>query len=100
MELLYNYDVCEFSQSSSSLERAKVLASHLNLKHLTSEELKSIEDNCKKYTEIFYLPSDRLTASNIYIKKNILKPNTPTYTKQYRLPHSLKSDVDKQIQKY
>lgn len=95
-----DYNLCNFECNSNSLERAKLLLNILKLNDLNSEERKSIQDLCSKYSDVFFLPGDKLTTTNIYEQSITLKPNTsPVYVKQYRLPHSLKNEVNKQIQK-
>ena len=45
------------------------------------------------------MPNDKLTTTNIYEQTITLKSNTsPIYTKPYRLPQSLKAELNKQIQ--
>lgn len=64
------------------------------------EEKSTIQNICAKYCDIFYLPGDELTVSSICEADIKLKPDvTPVNTKQYRLPHSQKNELENQIKK-
>lgn len=97
---LSEYDLCNFQKSDVNGERVRSLLSQLSLNHLNSEERVSIENICAKFSEVFHLPNDKLTTSNLYDQTIQLKSNAePVYVKQYRLPYSQRSEVEKQIQK-
>lgn len=100
MDFLDNYSICSFDKCSSSSERTKTLLPLLKLDHLHSSERQTIESICSKYSDIFQLPGDKLTTTKVYEQSIILKDNVkPVYTKPYRIPNSLKSEVKKQISK-
>ncbi|CAG4993640.1 unnamed protein product [Colias eurytheme] len=66
---------------------------------MNAEEQKSIASICAKFADIFHLSGDRLNTCNLYEQKIHLKENTnPVYSKPYRLPHSQKAEISKQIQ--
>lgn len=95
---LKEYNVCSFDKCTSNSTRAKTLLQSLKLDHLGTSERNSIESICSKYADIFYLPGDKLTTTNLCEQSINLKRNVnPVYIKPYRLPHSLKPEVDKQI---
>lgn len=97
---LDEYDICQFDTCSKTSERARDLLNLLKLDHLNVEEKESITHICSKYVDVFFLPGDKLSTTNIYEQTITLKPNTnPVYVKQYRLPQSLKKEVGKQINK-
>lgn len=94
---LEHYNVCSFDKCSSNITRAKTLLRTLKLDHLGTSERNSIESICSKYADIFYLPGD-LTTTNLCEQSITLKENVnPVYVKPYRLPHSLKPEISKQI---
>lgn len=100
LELLNNYTVCSFNKCESNSDRAQTLLSLLKLDHLHSSERQTIESLCSKYADIFQLPGDKLTTTKLYEQSIILKQGSkPVYTKPYRIPNSLKSEVDRQINK-
>lgn len=98
IESLKKYDVCVFDKSGKNAERVKQLFSKLNLSNLNKEETLSIESLCAKYSDIFYLEGDKLLTTDIYQHSIQLKPDTqPIYSKPYRLPQSLKNEINSQI---
>lgn len=100
IEKLSDYNICNFDKSGNDASRVKQLFSVLNLKHLNREEQISIENLCAKYSDIFYLPGDRLSTTSIYKHSISLKPNVSSvFTKPYRLPHSQKGEIKQQIDK-
>lgn len=93
-----DYNIIAFDKSVNNASRVKQLFSKLNLKNLNKEEQLSIESLCAKYSDIFYLDGDKLSTTNIYNHKIELKPNTqPIYSKPYRLPHALKTEIKNQL---
>lgn len=100
VEPLNNYNIFKFSTCESNAKRAETLLSLVNLQNLNKEERDSIEKICAKYSDIFFLPGDKLETTNIGEQSIKLKNNiNPIYTKPYRLPQSLKPEVNKQINK-
>lgn len=97
---LTEYNLCSFENSGVDGERVRTMFSHLNLSHLNEEERLSIQNICAKFSDVFHLPNDKLTTANLYDQSIQLKPNAdPVYVKQYRLPFSQRSEVEKHIQK-
>lgn len=96
---LNTFDVCKFTEENPSTDRVKKLFSLLDLSYMNKEEQISIENICAKYTDVFHLPGDKLSVTNLLEHSITLKDNvTPVYVKPYRIPHSLKNEVEKQIQ--
>ncbi|KAG7295451.1 hypothetical protein JYU34_021634 [Plutella xylostella] len=95
---LNNYKICMFHKNEKNADRVKELFSFLQLSHLNLEEQISIENLCAKYSDVFHLPKDKLTTTNLYSQSINLKPNsTPVFVKPYRLPHSQKNEINQQI---
>lgn len=98
VNFLTEYYIFSFDKSNANANRAETLLSLLELKHLNSEEKSSIETICTKYSDLFFLPGDKLTTTNIYEQSITLRPNvTSTYVKPYRLPQSMKPEIDRQV---
>lgn len=96
---LNDYSICSFEKESGNSDRVKKLFSMLNLSYLNSEEQISIENICAKYSDVFLMPNDKLSVTNLYHQKIHLKENvTPSYVKPYRLPKSQKQEIERQIQ--
>ena len=97
---LNEYNVCSFGKGSVNADRVKKLFKTLNLNYLNKEEKVSIENLTAKYSDIFYLPNDKLTVTKLYKQCIHLKQNAnPVFVKPYRLPHSQKQEIEKQINK-
>ena len=95
---LSEYNLCSFDSCTQGADRVKTLLSNLNLKHLNLEEKIAVQNVCAKYADIFYLPGDTLKTTPIYNHKIHLKEHaSPIYMKPYRLPHSQKPEIEKQI---
>lgn len=100
-ESLSNYDICTYERDDNvNSERVRKMFSLLDLSHLNLEERRSIQNICAKFCDIFYLPGDKLTVSNIYEPEIKLKPNvSPSYIKPYRLPRSQREEISNQVTK-
>ncbi|KAJ8709933.1 hypothetical protein PYW07_009299 [Mythimna separata] len=97
---LSDYRICHFSKPVMNADRVKNLFSLLKLNGLNEEEMKSIENICAKFPDVFHLPGDKLSTTPLCQQTIELKAHaTPVYTKPYRLPYAQKAEVDKQIQK-
>lgn len=97
---LNDYQICQFNKCKSNAERANTLLGLLKLDHLHPTERGTIQAICTKYNDIFHLPGDKLTTTNSYEHNIYLKPDaSPVFTKPYRLPHSQKPEINKQIKK-
>lgn len=87
------------SRSLSAADRVQALRSSLNLDHLTAADRNSIFSVCRSYADVFFLPGDTLTTSPLYQPKLTLKPGvSPVYSKQYRVPHFQKEEVNRQVE--
>lgn len=52
---------------------------------------------CTNYADIFHVDGDKSSVNNFYEQKLIMRDNEPVYTKNYRLPHVQKSEVNQQV---
>lgn len=97
---LDDYLVCNFNKETINADRVKKIFSILKLNYLNREEQISIENICAKYSDVFFLPGDKLGVTNLYQQSIKLKENvTPSYVKPYRLPKSQKAEIDSQVRK-
>lgn len=98
MEKLDNYDIVQLNDCKEIPNRTQQLLRELKLNHLSGNEKESIKKICLKYNDIFCLENDKLTVTKILTPSINVKDNTkPVYTKPYRLPHSQKSEIERQI---
>lgn len=54
---------------------------------------------CREFSDIFAMEGDKATQNNFYVQELNVTDPTPVYTKNYRMPHSQKSEISKQIGK-
>lgn len=99
IDSLENYNLCDFERPGVNVQRVKELLTSLNLSsYLEKDEVLPIQQICAKYADIFHLPGDKLTVTNLYEQSIHLKNNvSPVYRKQYRIPFSQRDELDKQI---
>lgn len=90
-----NYDVVSIDTNNSN-RREKL--SEILQNNLPQCAPDSLSELCNSYSDIFALPNDRHTINNFYKQKLILSDESPVYTKNYRMPHSQKEEVDKQLE--
>lgn len=84
-------------KSNINEDRFEKLKPLLNLEYLNVEEKNHVERLVKKYSDCFHIPSEPLGSTNYYKHRIPTTYDIPFTTEQYRLPHSLKVEVDKQI---
>lgn len=82
-------------ESNDRFEEIKEL---LRLDHLGQKERNHVEILIKKYADRFYIPGEPLESTKNYQHKIPVTSDIPITTKQYRMPQSLKIEVDKQME--
>lgn len=58
-----------------------------------------IADLCSEYSDVFSLPDEEVTTTDIYEQKLRFSDDTPVYTPNYRIPHAHRPIVEDEIQK-
>lgn len=97
---LSQFECINFNKLSSikSTDRVEQLLESVNLNHLNQEERDSIQKIIAKFHDVFHLPEDSLSVTNLFSQNIRLKPDaTPTYAKPYRLPNAQKAEINKQV---
>jgi hypothetical protein len=90
----------EVDQGCINYEDREVILDQLRLDHLNSEERNLLIETCLTYTDIFYLPVDRLISTNMTRHLVRLEAGVELVcTRQYRLPEGQKLEVKKQVEK-
>jgi hypothetical protein len=85
-------------KNNFNIGRNEILESELDLTHLSENVRKKFTKFCGTYNDIFHL-GEPLTSTSVITHEVILEKDTaPINVKQYRLPHHLKEEIDKQIQ--
>lgn len=87
---------CENTDTDSYLRTQEVL-NLLRASHLNSEEANALHDVCSEYSDIFYLPGDKLSHTNALKHEIVTTPQNPIHVKSYRFPEVHKQEVKKQI---
>lgn len=78
---LNSFEMCNFSDNNVSVKRVKTLFDLLDLSsYLNKEEQINIENICAKYADVFQLPGDKLSVTNLMEHTINFKENTtPIY---------------------
>lgn len=71
---------------------------NLKLEHCSDEEKIFVQNLYTEFNDIFYIPGDKLSHTDLIEHKIQLKEGVnPVYTKQYRLPQSSREEVNRQV---
>ncbi|KAL7297217.1 hypothetical protein TKK_0009623 [Trichogramma kaykai] len=98
-----NSELYVFSSSAegnlcdSGESRMQRLKSIIDTSHLDTSELDSIDSLLQEHSDRFYLEGDELPATNVVEHKITTVDDIPVNQKQYRLPHSLREEVKRQV---
>lgn len=96
-ESLSNYDVYKIDKVDNNDERERLLVEILS----ENSSIKNDEDLlklCTQYSDVFALKTDKMTINNFYTQSLKTTNDEPVYTKNYRTPHSIKDEINKQVQ--
>jgi len=84
---------------SSNLSRGERVAAKLRDEHLNAEEKKFLRATCFVYSDVFYLPGDKLSCTNAAKHTIQLEPGvTAINTRPYPLPESQKEETGRQVE--
>lgn len=97
-ENLSDYSVYHINENNTGSSRLKKLLKTLskNVKPQYKEKLLNL---CKEYADIFHVEGDKLTTNNFYEQKLRIKDDSPVYIKNYRNPHSMREEINSQVNK-
>lgn len=98
VEPIENYDIFKIEDVENTDQRVKKL-NNIFAKNTPHNKLKLITTLCKNYTDIFTLETDKMTTNNFYEQKIRINDETPVYSKNYRIAHGQKAEIDKQVDK-
>lgn len=68
-------------------------------KHPTMQAKSDLEDLFIEYADTFALEDEPISCNNFYTQKLRLKDDEPTYIKNYRVPHTQKPEINRQVKK-
>lgn len=95
-ENLNDYEFVNLSHTSDEKSREKLDKLSKNFPNFIRNELEYL---CSKYIDVFALESDKISVNNFYKQKLRLKDLEPVYIKNYRLPHTQKDEIYRQVDK-
>lgn len=79
------------TSSNNTNDRISILKENLRLDHLNSEEKSSVLNTWIEFNDIFFLPNDVLTSTNVLKHEINVTDPTPITSKIYRFRKSTKT---------
>lgn len=100
-ENLDNYNIFKINKWNNSISnRLTQLESQIDTSSLNDFERKTILKICNDFNDIFHLPDDQLSFTDVVMHEiNTLPDTQPVFVKSYRQAESLKNETDKIINK-
>lgn len=93
----YNiYSMRQQKTNECSSER-KIKLETILKKRIPKHALNELLNLCMEFDDIFHVEGDIPTTNNFYEQKLLVEDDIPTYIKNYRLPHSQKEEIDRQV---
>lgn len=93
VESLENYDVFAMNQNA---ENEKLILEKLSKRFPKFVE-KKLKKLCEKYVKAFGLEGESLKPTSVLKQKLFLKDQMPVYSKNYKIPHAQKDEVNRQV---
>lgn len=93
---LSNFNIYSMEATENNKNRADELKKTFS-KNTPKDKLNTLLSLCEQYTDIFTLQTDKMTTNNFYTQKLRTTDDIPVYTKNYRIPHGQKEEVDRQV---
>lgn len=94
---LSEYTIYKIDPIHSSSERTAEVLKILK-KDMPTETFSLLHPILEEYADTFALSTDKMSINNFYTQKLNIIDNQPCYTKNYRIPHTHKIEVDNQVQ--
>lgn len=80
-------------------ELNKEIINNIRTEHMNNEERNMIINLCRQYTDIFYQTNVKLSSACL-VKHHIRTTNNdPVFTRNFRHPHHMKGEIQKQVEK-
>jgi hypothetical protein len=97
-EIELERDVGHFNLESPA--RARDILAQLRIDHLNADERKILMGTCSDFSDIFYLPGNKLSSTGaVQHSINVEAGMHPINTRPYRLPEAQKGEVRREVQK-
>lgn len=91
---LNNYNIYSFNEINSNRTKTILDIVTTNIPDYIKEDFSTL---CSNFSEIFALEEDRMTVNNFYTQNIRLKDQEPIYIKNYRIPYTQKTEINKQV---
>lgn len=97
LEKLRHFNVYSVNHNDIHKERIEKLRAILvdQMPHDVQNDLMPL---CLSYADIFALKDDKMSVNNFYEQKFRMVDSSPVYVKNYRLPHTQKDEINRQVQ--
>lgn len=93
-----NYNIYIMNKDAGNQNRTKNLLNILeNATPLPVRE--KLLNLCSEFADIFAMESDKMSVNNFYVQELKITDKEPVCSKNYRLPHSQKIEIENQINK-
>lgn len=90
---IYSINPCPFKDGRRTKELNSILEDRM------PEDIRDdLMPICESYSDIFALKDDRMTTNNFYERKFRMVDSSPVYIKNYRLAHTQKEEINRQVQ--
>lgn len=101
-ENLSNYHIFHLKKShyssQSNPKKLNNILSLIDLKHLNKDEQESITEIINEFADVFHLENESLGHTNAIMHEiKTIEGVEPIFTRPYRIPETLKNEVDTQI---
>lgn len=96
-EKLKNFYIYSVNESRIDDERIVKLRSILETQ-MPDDVRSQLMPICEQYADIFSLKDDKMTVNNFYEQSFRLTDSSPVYIKNYRLPHTQREEINRQVQ--
>lgn len=97
-ENLSDFHVYSMNESTVNRSRVDILSKTFKKNSPEHSHVKLLP-LLEQYSDVFAVPTDKMTQNNFYEQKLRLTDDTPVFSKNYRLPRSQRSEIDDQVKR-
>lgn len=95
-EPLANFNCFKTDSTKLTESRAQEIQNIIS-KNTPNQFQNPIFNLINKFSDVFALPADMMTTNNFYSQKLRVTDSNPIYTRNYRTPHAMQSEIDQQV---
>lgn len=99
IEPFNNYEIFSLEKCNEDIsERLSIFEQSITYDHLNKEEIDSLKPILTDFNDVFYLPGDKLTTTDVIQHRvKTLPESSPISVRPFRQPHSTKSEIQRQV---